>query len=99
MSTIHQIQDHWQDRAACRGPQVSVFFFPPLTTERRDERILRESYAKAICKGCSVKSDCLDYAMSINEPHGIWGGMNEIERRRLSGINQGSTLKDCSQFD
>jgi WhiB family redox-sensing transcriptional regulator len=74
--------DSWQLRASCRGPE-SVLFFPPTTSERREERDLRERRAKAICATCSVRRECLDYALSIREPHGIWGGLNETERRNL----------------
>ncbi|MEI2699638.1 MAG: WhiB family transcriptional regulator [Microthrixaceae bacterium] len=31
-----------------------------------------------------VRSDCLDYSIQIKEPHGIWGGLNEHERRALA---------------
>jgi WhiB family transcriptional regulator, redox-sensing transcriptional regulator len=72
--------DPWQERAACRGPQ-SVVFFPPHHVERKDERLSRERRAKAICAGCPVREPCLDYALTIREPHGIWGGLNEAERR------------------
>ncbi len=71
----------WQMRAACRGPQ-SVMFFPPTMAETKDERSERESRAKAICARCAVIDDCLEYALRIREPHGIWGGLNEQERRR-----------------
>lgn len=75
----------WQERAACRGPQ-SVVFFPPHHVERKDERVSRERRAKAICAGCPVMEPCRDYALMIREPHGIWGGLNEAERRlRLEG--------------
>ena len=70
----------WQVRAACRGPQA-VMFFPPSTFERKDEKAEREQRAKAICASCSVRKDCLEYALRIREPHGIWGGLNELERR------------------
>lgn len=70
----------WQAHAACRGPQ-SAMFFPPSHFERRDEKDLREANAKAICATCAVRRDCLDYAVQIREPHGIWGGLNETERR------------------
>ncbi len=33
--------------------------------------------------GCRVREDCLDYALRIREPHGIWGGLNENERKAL----------------
>jgi WhiB family redox-sensing transcriptional regulator len=29
-----------------------------------------------------VIEDCLDYAVAIREPYGIWGGLTETERRR-----------------
>lgn len=72
----------WQTKAACRGPQA-VVFFPPAQFERKDEKEARESRAKAICATCSVRRPCLDYAMRIREPHGIWGGLNEAERKQL----------------
>jgi WhiB family redox-sensing transcriptional regulator len=72
----------WQIEAACRGPQARVFF-PPSYSERRDERARRELNAKAICAECHVRADCLRYAIEIREQHGIWGGMNEDERKIL----------------
>jgi WhiB family redox-sensing transcriptional regulator len=81
---IRASEDTWQARGACRGPQAMVFFFPPAQAERKQERIHREARAKAICSTCAVRRDCLAYAIRIHEPHGIWGGMNEAERRKLS---------------
>jgi WhiB family redox-sensing transcriptional regulator len=75
-------EELWQDRAACKGPQAEVFF-PPSHLERKEERELRERRAKAICASCPVKRPCLDYALRIREPHGIWGGLNELERKQL----------------
>ena len=74
--------DAWQVKAACRGPQAAVFF-PPTSFERKDEKLDRERRAKAICATCAVKRPCLDYAIKIREPHGIWGGLSEGERKRL----------------
>jgi WhiB family redox-sensing transcriptional regulator len=74
--------DSWQHRGACRGPQATVFF-PPPHFERKIERAERERRAKEICASCPVASACLDYALTIREPHGIWGGLNEGERRLL----------------
>jgi WhiB family redox-sensing transcriptional regulator len=74
--------DEWQVRAACRGPQA-VVFFPPSHFERKDEKLEREARAKGICAACTVREPCLAFALSIREPHGIWGGLNEVERRNL----------------
>jgi WhiB family redox-sensing transcriptional regulator len=80
--SVQHAQEAWQDRAACRGPNTAVFF-PPPQFERKDDKEARERRAKAICATCSVRAECLDYALRIREPHGIWGGMSEVERRAL----------------
>ncbi len=79
---MRKVSESWQERAACRGPQAEVFF-PPSHAERKDEKLARESRAKGICAECRVRDDCLGYAIRIREPHGIWGGLNELERKQL----------------
>jgi WhiB family redox-sensing transcriptional regulator len=76
------IHETWHLKASCRGPE-SVLFFPPSFPERRDEREDREAKAKRICIACPVQRDCLEFALRVREPHGIWGGLTEAERRRL----------------
>ncbi|MEO6987114.1 MAG: WhiB family transcriptional regulator [Aquihabitans sp.] len=80
--SAQRIENEWQLRAACRGPQSAVFF-PPGTFERKEDKIGRELRAKDICRTCPVRRPCLDYALQIREPHGIWGGLNENERKAL----------------
>jgi len=72
----------WTESAACRGSEGSLFFSPE-TSERKDERHEREAVAKRICAECMVREDCLEAALQRREPHGIWGGLNELERRGL----------------
>ncbi|MFQ5554278.1 MAG: WhiB family transcriptional regulator [Acidimicrobiia bacterium] len=72
----------WQPIALCRGNH-SHLFFPPSTTERKEERERREIRAKSICEICPVGGQCLEYAMMIREPYGIWGGLTEAERRHV----------------
>jgi WhiB family transcriptional regulator, redox-sensing transcriptional regulator len=72
----------WQERAACRGDD-SGYFFAPSYFERRAEKDAREAVAKAICARCPVQGPCLDYALRVREDHGVWGGLNEMERRAL----------------
>ena len=76
------IHETWHLKASCRGPE-SQLFFPPSLPERREEREAREARAKRICLDCPVLDDCLDFALRVREPHGIWGGLTEAERRRL----------------
>ena len=66
----------------CRG-EDSSFFFAPSYFEKRHEKDAREAKAKALCVRCPVQEICLEYALAIREPHGVWGGRNETERRHL----------------
>ena len=85
---VRTLDEVWQLRAACRGPDASLFF-PPSHFERKDEKDEREAQAKLICRTCPVKRECLDYALRIREPHGIWGGLNESERKLLLPVRAG----------
>lgn len=72
----------WRVLAACRGDNA-VHFFAPSHNECKPEKDAREGKARALCRVCPVLDDCLEYALAVHEPHGIWGGLNELERRRL----------------
>ena len=80
--SVQQVDDLWQEKAACRGPHCAIFF-PPAQFERKDEKEEREVKAKSICAGCAVRQPCLEFAIRIREPHGIWGGLNELERKQV----------------
>ncbi len=71
----------WRAAAACRSADAVHFFAPPL--ERREARLERERSARALCRTCPVREPCLEYALRVQEPHGIWGGCTAGERRRL----------------
>ena len=64
----------WWDYANCLGVDPDLFF---------PERGASTKEAKEVCRGCIVREDCLEYALSHGEKFGIWGGMSERERRRL----------------
>jgi len=72
----------WRGSASCRRENATVFF-PPPHFEMKPEKDEREDKARAVCRSCPVRQACLDYSLSVQEPHGIWGGLNELERRRL----------------
>jgi WhiB family redox-sensing transcriptional regulator len=72
----------WQFRGACRGADTTLFFAPNYF-EKRHQKEGREAKAKAICARCEVRVQCREYALRIREPHGVWGGLNEFERRVL----------------
>ena len=72
----------WQDEAECWGEDTGLFFAPNYF-EKRAEKDAREAEAKVLCARCPVREDCLAYALRMHETHGVWGGLNELERRQL----------------
>ena len=64
----------WWDLGACRGLDASVFY-----PEDDDEA----AYAQSVCADCSVRTACLEYALSVREKAGVWGGATERDRRRM----------------
>lgn len=76
------VEPTWRTQASCRTKSAVHFFAPP-HFERKPEKDAREGAARALCRSCPVQRQCLEYALAVQEPHGIWGGLNELERRRL----------------
>lgn len=74
----------WRERASCLGFPADLFFGHD-EVEAPAEKRLREEQAKAVCVTCPVREECLGYALSAREAHGIWGGLTDVERRRLAG--------------
>ncbi len=73
----------WAREAACRGAEAALFY-PADPSERKEDRVDREALAKRICAGCAVREECLQAALERHESYGIWGGLNEVERRALT---------------
>lgn len=73
----HDGQLAWQELALCAQTDPEAFF-PEKGGSTRE--------AKAVCKNCEVREECLDYALRHNERFGIWGGLSERERRKLMKV-------------
>ncbi len=69
----------WRDLAACRDSEPNLFF--PVGTTGPALDLIDE--AKVICGECTVREECLMYALETNQEAGVWGGYAEDERRRL----------------
>jgi len=69
----------WTSSSACQGTDPDLFF-PVGTTGAALEQV---KAAKAICKMCVARAECLEYALVTNQESGIWGGTSEDERRKL----------------
>lgn len=58
----------WRQDANCRDTHPDLFFSEPSDLDG-----LRQ--AKAVCEACTVSEQCLEYALTNGEKHGIWGGL------------------------
>jgi len=71
----------WQNLAACSGERVEMFI---------PDRGAPTARAKQLCARCTVRAECLKYALAIPDLVGYWAGTNERERRRLrSSLRRG----------
>lgn len=61
-------------QASCLGLAPNLFF--PRTGDSTKE-------AKQVCSTCPIRVECLDYAVTAGEHHGIWGGASEKQRRQM----------------
>jgi WhiB family redox-sensing transcriptional regulator len=71
----------WQLRGACRDMDSAAFFHPD--RERGPARTHRDAQAKRVCHRCPVIVQCREYALGVQEPFGVWGGLSAAERAVL----------------
>jgi WhiB family redox-sensing transcriptional regulator len=69
--------EHWRTRAACRSEDPDLFFPVGVT----GAAIPQIAAAKAVCAGCPVREACGAFAIATNQEYGVWGGLDEEERR------------------
>ncbi|MDP9074479.1 MAG: WhiB family transcriptional regulator, partial [Actinomycetota bacterium] len=78
-STCDWDTDDWRRQAACRNTAPDLFFPVGVTGQALDQI----EAAKSVCQQCSVKLDCLEFALVTNQESGVWGGTTEEERRKV----------------
>jgi WhiB family redox-sensing transcriptional regulator len=69
----------WVNRAKCRNEDPELFFPIGCT----GPAAMQVEAAKAVCAGCSVREECLEWAIRTGQDSGVWGGLAEEERRAL----------------
>ncbi|MFD8085042.1 WhiB family transcriptional regulator [Kitasatospora sp. NPDC059722] len=82
-------EHHWSrgEDGACRTADRGIFDRP--AQEHGAAAKDREEAAKAVCAGCEVRVECRRHALAAREPHGVWGGLAEEERRALFTSDSG----------
>jgi Transcription factor WhiB len=66
----------WTEQALCAQADPDTWF------PRKGQNDLVRT-AKKVCARCPVRIECLDHALTIRDPNGIWGGTSPEERRAL----------------
>ena len=64
----------WAVFSACRNTDPRIFF----GATREDEKA-----AILVCATCTVRKECLAFALESRERFGVWGGSTERERRKM----------------
>ena len=64
----------WHTRAACHDASLDLFVLGPYQSPRP---------GLALCEGCEVRVECLDFAMADPNLEGTWGGTTTRQRRTL----------------
>lgn len=71
---------HWLHSAACRDEDPELFF--PIGNT--GPALVQIEEAKAVCRRCPVREQCLQWALESGQDHGVWGGMGQDDRRRFA---------------
>lgn len=65
----------WRDHALCKS-MGTLTFFGEMGKGIEAQRRIRKKRAVAICRACTVRKECFNYAKQNDERYGIWGGID-----------------------
>ncbi|MEV5432748.1 WhiB family transcriptional regulator [Streptomyces sp. NPDC052701] len=72
------VNTNWRG-AACKDEDPELFF----PVGNTGPALLQIEEAKAVCRRCPVIEHCLQWALESGQEHGVWGGTDEDDRRRM----------------
>jgi hypothetical protein len=80
----------WRDTGACRGKAAAAKdpWFPKPTN------VVAIQAAKSLCFGCPSMIACGQYALTTNQEEGVWGGLDEAQRRSIRKRYKVAELQD-----
>lgn len=81
---FHLKHEDWMDEARCGTKQqrAGVVVDPDNFWPEKGQPDMT-SVAKALCRECPVRVECLEYALKHEEMEGVWGGLSDKQRRNL----------------
>jgi WhiB family redox-sensing transcriptional regulator len=71
----------WRHQAACNNRPTDYWF--PEQSRTTTTITPANQLAITICHTCPVQQQCLTWALTKPETHGIWGGLTAEQRRQL----------------
>ncbi|MFJ3173764.1 WhiB family transcriptional regulator [Streptomyces roseus] len=74
---------HWATGGLCRSISDPDAFFPTGTGASVQQQI---DDAKQLCSACPIRMACATTAIRENYEYGVWGGLDERQRRYLSKV-------------
>ena len=83
----------WRGAGACLSADPELFF--PIGSS--GPAAGQVSSALHVCASCAVRQQCLDFAMQMNVPDGIWGGTTPEERIRARRRSMQRTTRRSRQ--
>jgi WhiB family redox-sensing transcriptional regulator len=72
--------NEWWNHRRCAGMPPWIFY--PKVTSKITENYDPFSLARSICAGCSVRTECLEYAKATGETDGFWGGEDMSQQHK-----------------
>src|SRR5688572_8950479 len=78
----------------CADPGDVQFF--PRDFENHRESIFDARPAKRLCRHCPFKDSCLEWALEKNQQYGVWGGLDERQRRAIRRCREGKCNTRCT---
>lgn len=75
--------DDWRHESACRDADPELFI---------TNNVPSIQAAKAICRQCVVREDCLNWAIENGQTSGTWGGYSEKDRRKMN-LHRSATIE------
>jgi WhiB family redox-sensing transcriptional regulator len=79
-------QPRWERKPACATADPRVFF-PEDADGNPVEDGPEADTARRICAQCPLRDQCLQWALSVGVPAGIWGGHSTRERDGIRGLS------------
>ncbi|MBN9759900.1 Sporulation regulatory protein WhiD [Pseudonocardia sp. Ae406_Ps2] len=86
-------RDPWHG-AACRSVPYDTHY--PTAEPDSPAHTRQVARAKRVCAGCPVLDACREHALTVGEKWGVWGGLDEQERRAIRRRNRCTDLPIAS---